>query len=217
MRILAISDLHGNLPEIPECDILLIAGDVCPTSNHSVVYQKEWLNSTFDRWLKGIPAKNIVGIFGNHDFIGQSRLKEELTLSWKYLEDSAVEIDGIKIWGTPWQPIFGDWAFNAGDNLLYEKFGKIPAGTDIVLSHCPPYGILDANNSYVHCGSKALWSRISEIRPKASVFGHIHEGRGTEEKKGVKYYNVSYLTMRYKPYLMTPVTEINIGVNSGSN
>ena len=28
-----------------------------------------------------------------------------------YLEDSGVEIDGVRFWGSPWTPTFMDWAF----------------------------------------------------------------------------------------------------------
>ena len=66
MKIVAISDLHGQLPTVPECDLLLIAGDICPVHNHKLFYQDIWLRSVFAAWLRQQRAKRIIGVWGNH-------------------------------------------------------------------------------------------------------------------------------------------------------
>lgn len=94
MTILATSDLHGQLPTIGPCDLLLIGGDVCPLDDHSQEGQLRWLDQVFRPWLLAIGAKTIIGIAGNHDFIFETRPKavHELDLPWTYLQDSAVEL-----------------------------------------------------------------------------------------------------------------------------
>jgi predicted phosphohydrolase len=70
-KIIAVSDLHGALPTIPPCDLLLIAGDVAPTMNHSLRFQADWLDTDFRFWLESLPAQKIVFIAGNHDLVFQ--------------------------------------------------------------------------------------------------------------------------------------------------
>lgn len=72
MKVVATSDLHGFLPQIPPCDLLLIAGDVCPVWNHRLPFQRKWLRETFTPWLESLPARKIVGVWGNHDSIAES-------------------------------------------------------------------------------------------------------------------------------------------------
>ncbi len=101
MKIVAISDLHGYLPEIPPCDLLLIAGDLCPTYDHHPDWQSRWLANHFGAWLERVPAKHIVGIAGNHDFVfEQTPHLVPRDLRWTYLQDSGTEIAGLKLYGT---------------------------------------------------------------------------------------------------------------------
>src|SRR4051794_16941429 len=139
--ILAVSDLHGHLPAIPECDILLIAGDICPYSQVSL--QAGWLQDAFNHWLEGIPAREVVAVAGNHDWVFARAPHLVPRLRWHYLEDRGVELFGLRIYGTPWQPRFHNWAFNLDEPELEFKFNGIPAGTDIVVSHSAPFGFGD--------------------------------------------------------------------------
>src|SRR3954452_2707665 len=102
--IVAVSDLHGTLPAIPPCDLLLIAGDICPVTNHGVAFQAQWLHREFCDWLKKVPARKTVFIAGNHDFVFE-QAKELLPRNWPatYLQDSGIRWEGLNIWGTPWQ------------------------------------------------------------------------------------------------------------------
>ena len=135
MKIAAVSDLHGILPEIPPCDLLLIGGDVCPLKDHKLRRQADWLGSEFRAWLERVPARKIVGVAGNHDFVFQHEPTwVPRDLPWTYLQDSGCEWEGLRFWGTPWQPWFFDWAFNLHEPDLKPKWQMIPEGpTDRVL------------------------------------------------------------------------------------
>jgi Icc-related predicted phosphoesterase len=182
MKIVAVSDLHGFLPEIPACDLLLLAGDVTPVQDHSVAFQAQWLDGEFRAWLRRVPAGKVIGVAGNHDFIfQQAPQRVPHDLPWTYLQDSLTEWRGLRIYGTPWQPWFYDWAFNLQEHELQAKWALIPAGVDILVLHGPPFGYGDGvpeRNGVRHCGSPSLLRRIEELRPRLAVYGHIHEGRG---------------------------------------
>ena len=96
-----------------------------------------------------------------------------------YLEDSAVELLGLKVYGSPWQPFYGGWAFNLhrGPDLA-AMWAKIPDDITILVTHGPPEGILDRNNWGENVGCRDLLGRVMELRPRLHVFGHIHEAAG---------------------------------------
>lgn len=240
MKIVAISDLHGNLPDIPECDILLIAGDICPHAGTQIVekfgqqihervpvggsddmfYQSQWLRQYFKPWLETVKAKHIIATWGNHDFIGERR--ESLIpseLRCKFLKDSAVEIEGLKIWGSPFSLWFYDWAFNSppvdegGEEFLAEKYAKIPDDCDIVITHGPPLGYGDVTQDGSRTGSKALIERLRVVKPSLSVAGHIHEGYGQKtleigNREPMIIANVSVVNRRYQMVNAPSVFEI---------
>ena len=114
MRICCISDLHGELPSIPPCDVLVIAGDICPDYRGgrrvSVEPQAAFLNGPFTDWVGRQPCRQVVGCYGNHDWVGADApdLISLLVKSWLKTDEQTV-IDGVKFWSTPWQPWFGDW------------------------------------------------------------------------------------------------------------
>jgi Icc-related predicted phosphoesterase len=197
--VIASSDLHGILPEIPECDLLLLGGDLCPDGNEHV--QALWLDTVFRAWLRKVPAQKIVAVAGNHDFIFQNRPDLIPALPWYYLQDSGIELLGCHIWGTPWQPVFFDWAFNLEENILEQKWELIPMNTDILLLHGPPYGYGDRNSKDEHTGSPSLTKRILEIQPALAICGHIHEARGDYCIGRTLLANVSQLNVRYQPHV----------------
>lgn len=203
MKIVCIADNHGNLKaKIPECDILIHAGDIFGPSD--IFLQQAFLGN-FNYWLDKQPAKNKLLVAGNHDWYFEKcyDLRQKPLINCDYLLDEMIEIEGLKIYGTPWQPIFLDWAFNLPEDELCKKWELIPEGLDILITHCPPYGILDECSEYrgpgmVHVGSKSLAKRIEEVKPKLCVFGHIHESYGQIEKNGIRYVNASVLDGDYK-------------------
>ncbi len=203
MKVIAVSDLHGNLPEVPPCDLLLLGGDFTPVENHQLGYQAQWLDTTFRRWLGRVPARKVVGVAGNHDLVFQHAPHlVPRDLPWTYLQDSAAEWEGLRIYGTPWQPWFFDWAFNLYEDDLRRKWELIPGGTDVLVLHGPPRGYGDAvprgGGRVEQTGSPSLLARIEQVRPRLVVFGHIHEGRGEWRLGPTVLANVTLVNERYE-------------------
>jgi hypothetical protein len=191
MRIAAVSDLHGHLPAVPACDLLLLPGDLCPVrGGHDVHHPRQqalWLAGPFRNWLSVVPAAEVVATPGNHDFIFQQA--PELVpagLRWTCLIDQPAEKFGLRIWGTPWQPWFYDWAYNADPDKMKEVAAAIPADTDLLVMHGPPRGFGDRVTRrggdgplYEHVGCPHLLARTAELAGlKLAVYGHIHSGHG---------------------------------------
>lgn len=191
-KFTAISDIHGTFPLLSKTDILLIAGDICPVNqSHNPKNQETWIINKFLPWVKD-QANQIIFIAGNHDFyfqklfhnITEDDLKTILPKNVHYLRDSMVEINGIKIYGTPWTPTFGRWAFMVSEEFLENIFTGIPDNIDILLSHGPAYKFNDIilkgpyQNSIRqdnNLGSKALRKHLLRSKPKYFCYGHIHE------------------------------------------
>jgi Icc-related predicted phosphoesterase len=209
MRVIATSDLHGMLPTIPECELLLIAGDICPYWDHRIDYQRRWLNNEFRDWLDEVPAKDVVAVWGNHDAIGEhpDRVPD---LPWHILTDELIEVQGKRIYGLPWQRRFYDWAFNLDEPELDEKYRVIP-DCDIIVSHGPPFQMGDLTTSGEHVGNAVFAEVIKTLRPSLAVFGHIHEGRGDcgyfydlatlaeDCKRDTHVANVTHVDVNYEP------------------
>ena len=107
-----------------------------------------------------------------------------------YLEDSGVEAGGLRVWGSPWQPEFGGWAFNLprGEQLA-AKWASIPAGLDLLITHGPPQGFGDRSWSAARTGCVDLRARVDVVRPKLHLFGHIHEDGGAWTHAGTTFVN----------------------------
>lgn len=196
MKVCCVSDLHGYLPTIPDCDLLLIGGDLC--RHHDDWW---WYRDTLGPWVnENAKRMKVVAVAGNHDFIFQDLPDMVPKLDWSYLEDSGIEWNGLNIWGSPWQPRFYDWAFNADEPDLERIWQKIPSNTDILLLHGPPRGYGDFSPyGKEHTGSPSLLKRIEEIKPKLVVAGHIHSGYGRYMIGETIYVNASHVNEQYKP------------------
>lgn len=231
--ICAISDLHGMLPAdgiIPSCHLLLIAGDICPdcrayTHRGKAIEQRWWVRDVFAPWLEKQPCKQSILVWGNHDWIGQYCEPAEMPqLPCTVLTDVGVERFGLQIWGSPWQPPFFDWAFNLSEVELAKKWSLIPAHTDILVTHSPPYMYGDLAPSYgagrrqaEHVGSPTLLRRVLEVRPQLHVFGHIHEGRGLYDIIGTKAANVTLVDGQYNMIYQPFVTELEVPMTELTN
>jgi len=212
MKICALSDLHGHLPEVPECDVVCIAGDLSPMyeQTRSGVAMAPWFLKNFADWLNSLKCEKIIGIAGNHDFIAQnSNLFMHgltgLAPKWVYLEDETYEHRGFKFHGTPWQPPFYDWAFNLPEEELRKKFDLIPHDLDVLISHGPPLGYGDLTTRGQNAGSRELLKACAEKKPKHLICGHIHPARGEYEAGPVTVHNCSVVDERCK-LVHEPVT-----------
>ena len=115
-----------------------------------------------------------------------------------YLFDKLVNIDGLNIYGSPWQPEFYNWAFNVKRGKeLAEIWAKIPENLDILITHGPPSGILDYTYTGMNVGCVDLITKIMEVKPKISCFGHIHYGYGEKVVNGVQFFNAAVLGEQY--------------------
>lgn len=206
MRFVVISDTHGRHKkvDVPDGDVFVFAGDMCKRGNRRELeaFRKEFLSI--------LPHEHKVVVAGNHDYPFEREDGDELLPDCTYLEDEAVTIDGVKIYGSPWQPEFCNWAFNLPrGEALRKKWDMIPDDTDVLVTHGPPKDIMDgvprrslSGNSYIkHVGCEKLRDQVGEIQPKLHVFGHIHEHGGVEEDNGIQFANVSFLGEGDAPYV----------------
>jgi Icc-related predicted phosphoesterase len=200
--IVCTADLHEHLVDIPPCDLLLIAGDVSFAAKDDLVAKQAFLVGEFKAWLDRVRAEEVVLVAGNHD---QSIEKWSLPdgLRCHYLQDAEVELFGLRIWGTPWQPWFCDWAFNAprrnGEAFLASKFDAIPSGIDIVVAHGPPRGYGDRTPTGEHVGSTAMTTTLERMRPRLMVCGHIHPAYGRYRLGPTEIVNAALVDEDYRP------------------
>jgi Icc-related predicted phosphoesterase len=206
MRIVCISDTHlrHDLISVPDGDILIHAGD-------STMAGRIEEMAAFNAWLGTLPHKHKIIIAGNHDLLFQHSptLARSLITNAIYLEDSLIEVEGLKIYGSPWQPWFMNWAFNLerGDEIR-RKWDLIPQGVDILITHGPPYYFLDLTADGQRAGCEELAEYVARLKPKAHIFGHIHEGYGVQDWRGIKFINASICDERYRPINAPIVFEI---------
>ena len=203
MKIVFISDTHGKHKILTtkaynnilgEGDVLVHAGDCTNVGKTHEI--KEFLD-----WFSDTPFTHKIFIAGNHDFWFEKNhdiAQEYKDKGVKYLFDSMVEIDGVKIYGSPWQPEFYNWAFNLprGEKLA-EKWGKIPEGLDILVTHSPAFGMVDATIQGISVGCHDLFQRVVKVKPKIHACGHIHWSYGQKTFDGIEFINASILNEGY--------------------
>jgi Icc-related predicted phosphoesterase len=181
MKIWHISDTHGMHYDlkVPEADCVVFSGD-CSNSRDSAINFNEV--SFFIDWYSNLPIKHKVFVGGNHDVSIERGLYSSSFIKEKgvvYLFNESVEIDGIKIWGSPYTPTFGvNWAWNIARHKICNVWNLIPDDTDVLVTHGPPKGILDLSidglNNLESCGCSNLRTKLFKLKLKACLFGHIH-------------------------------------------
>jgi Icc-related predicted phosphoesterase len=205
LKFVAISDTHCRHYNIklPKGDVLIHAGDVTYRGRQDEV-------EDFLKWFREQPFRYKVFIAGNHDFYFQKTKKETLEKMIPreviYLNDSGVELEGIKLWGSPITPFFFDWAFNRLRGATINKHWKlIPPDTDVLITHGPVFGILDTVMNDRHVGCKDLLKKVKEVKPKVHVCGHIHESYGKIKKNETLFINACALNESYE-FINPPLT-----------
>lgn len=198
MKIGFISDthtFHRMLTGLEKLDMLIHTGDLGFRGSVTEVFD-------FITWFKTVPVKHKIFIAGNHDFYLERTTTETIngTLDKNtfYLNDSGITIEGINIWGSPVQPWFNDWAFNRQRGSDIRKhWDLIPDNTDILITHGPPFGILDKVKNGPNVGCKDLLKCVQRIKPKYHAFGHVHEEYGFKETEDTFFINASILNEKY--------------------
>jgi len=191
MRFVVWSDTHMQHKRIPvpDGDVLIHAGDF---SGQGSLDDVEY----FNEFLGSLPHTYKILIAGNHDWALEREPLQARSLITNaiYLQDSSIELNGIKIYGSPWQPEFFNWAFNLPRGVaLREKWAQIPDDTNILITHGPPHGILDTVRTGFSVGCEELRNAVDRIRPQFHVFGHIHEAAGIEMGKHTTFINAAVL------------------------
>jgi Icc-related predicted phosphoesterase len=218
MRIVAISDTHGSHfgLSLPDGDMLIHCGDFSSEGG---------LKDTFDflSWFNTHPHQHKIFIAGNHDWLCErdpalfkSILEQFPDLT--YLQDNSVKVNGLLVHGSPVQPRFYNWAFNRdrGEDIK-RHWDMIPDGTDVLITHGPPYGYCDIaprTGFYgvtERTGCKDLLDAIKQVKPKIWVGGHIHYSYGVgtinhDDGSKTMCYNSSVLNEDYvvsnKPWII---------------
>ena len=171
MKILQISDTHNKhhlLVNLPEADVIVHCGDF--TDNGT---EKEALD--FLNWFIMLPYKHKIFVTGNHDTcLWNAEAIEDLPKNVHFLQDSECKIEGITFLGL---------AYNHSEQV-------IPPDADVLVSHEPPFMILDKDNN-IHWGNADLKKKILEVKPRYYFFGHIHGAYGTEKHHGIVFSNAA--------------------------
>ena len=158
---------------------------------------------SFNDWLGKQPFENRIVIGGNHDRFFQNSPEQArgILTNAIYLENSGVTINGVSFWGSPYTPEFLNWAFMYPRGESARKYwDQIPQALDVLITHGPPFGILDQVDLVgEHLGCAELLKAVEVKKPKVHIFGHIHGGAGTFNNGVTRFINAAYLNERYKP------------------
>ncbi len=197
LRLVCLSDTHNLHDEldVPDGDVLLHAGDFTNAGGPAEV-------EAFARFLERLPHREKIVVAGNHDFLFEEEpdRARELLGEVTYLQDSGTRLGELAVWGSPWQPWFHDWAFNlARGEAIAAKWALVPDSTDVLVTHGPPHGVLDALTNGTPVGCEELAAARERVRPGLHVFGHIHEGYGTRRDGGTLSVNACNCDKRYRP------------------
>jgi Icc-related predicted phosphoesterase len=187
MRIVAVADTHQFHDElvIPDGDVFIHAGDLCRGGD------LDELRVAAD-WITSLPHRYKVVVAGNHDWAFDRDRAAARALFATYLEDSEVTLEGVRFYGSPWQPAFNDWAFNLPRGAaLAAKWSLIPTGIDVLVTHSPPGGLGDRSPVGNRTGCADLRARVAEVGPRLHLFGHIHQDGGAWRDGATVFANVT--------------------------
>src|ERR1700678_1588641 len=212
-RTVCISDTHTKHAAVvvPEGDVLIHAGDFTFHGEYHEVYN-------FANWFKAQPHASKICIAGNHELTFESPNRNIVVNLIResgaiYLENSGCEINGLNYYGSPYTPLYFNWAFNLPRNgqELYDNWNKIPDDTNVLISHGPPFGILDSVKELDRPlqGCEMLRKRVFQLpNLKLSVHGHLHMGYGQTTISGIHFVNAAICTDNYQPTNLPIVIDI---------
>lgn len=183
MKIVALSDTHnlhrhyGRAPfgVMPDGDVLIHCGDA---TTHGTLEEFE----VFARWFSQQPHRHKIFVPGNHDRCLEgmpSAVVRDQYPGFSYLVDDAVEIEGVLFYGAPHVRRHHDFAFQIDDDEQAERiWRRIPIGVDVLITHSPPFGVLDVGHGEEHIGCPVLATAVENLHPRLHLFGHAHESFG---------------------------------------
>jgi len=216
MKITFISDTHNKHKHLTSktYNNILGSGDVLVHAGDCTGMGKTHEIENFLDWFSNTEFTHKIFIAGNHDW--GFELHNDIASEYKekgvhYLFDSEIVIDGVKFYGSPWQPEFYNWAFNLprGEKLA-EKWALIPNDTDVLITHGPAHGMLDWLPNGTQAGCQDLFYKIMEIKPKIHVCGHIHCAYGQKYFNGVEFLNASVLDEQYQHHNKPIVVDFDV-------
>ena len=240
MKIIAISDMHGDLDNfvVEPCDVVCICGDIVPLHIQcDFDLSCKWLTNKFFPWCAELKCDKVILIAGNHDFVFQDlndlykhnrdenkptvydfiRRMTSMPDKVVYLQDSLYEYKGITFYGTPWIPELRRWAFYKSSDDLFDVFGLIPDSVDVLLTHSPGKFVNDTGVSLQYkdkpeYGSMELTNAVNERHIKYWFVGHVHSGNHKFEKYGdTMVANVSLKDEDYRTSYKPLIVEIEDG------
>ncbi len=216
MRIVAVADTHtfqNDLGAVPDGDVFVHAGDLCRGGRLDELRAAA-------AWLRALPHRHKIVVAGNHDWCFTREPEAAVAVlgaGVTYLQDSGVVLDGVRFWGSPWQPAFNDWAFNLPrGGALAAKWALIPEGVDVLITHSPPHGIGDDCGDAERRGCEELLRAVLRVRPLLHLFGHIHQEGGFWRQDGTCFANVTTWEGERKPTVLEidaaarRVTEVSV-------
>lgn len=205
MKIVCISDTHNHHQVldgiIPAGDILIHGGDIA--IHGSVAEIQEFIN-----WFSQLPHRYKIFVGGNHDgALEHSKHLINIPADVIYLENQLIEIEGLKIWGSPVSPPYRSFGFMWDDLKRQALYANMP-DCDILINHSPALDSLDKIIEERHVGCEFLKDAIERVKPRLVISGHIHEGYGKLEQNGIVYVNASIMTRYYKPLNQPIIVEL---------
>lgn len=204
MKICIISDVHGkwNTLKLPECDILISCGDYSFRGEQHMVRD-------FHKWLNKQEAGYIISVQGNHEMWVEQNFSLAKEIAEKecpgvfFIDEGLVEIEDLKIWCSAVTPWFFNWAWNRyPGNDIQRHWDKISLNTEILVTHGPPYGILDLVPDGRHAGCSQLLAKIKELKDlRLHAFGHLHMNNLGKEMivDNVTFVNAAICNEKYEP------------------
>lgn len=205
MRIGFLSDTHNHHantwnPSNDKCDVICHSGDFSFYGRDTEIRQfiadaKKAMKDAEASYFIVVPGNHEKGVQANEQIFRDLCAQNDIIV----LINEAIEIEGVKFFGTPWQPEFCNWAYNANDIELDDYYKEIPDDTQVLITHCPPYMMLDYSPMCGNVGSNRLWIRVQQLfgTLKYHSFGHIHYSHGMKEFMGTKFINAAILTDHY--------------------
>jgi Icc-related predicted phosphoesterase len=189
LRLVLISDTHESHRDVdvPSGDVLIHAGDFTLFSQSYASIRD------FNLWLGELPHRHKFVVPGNHEFFLEAdRAKRSLLSNATVLIDEAIEIESLRFWGSPITPLYSGAFGLSSATDRGRAYARIPADADVLITHGPPYGVLDINpRNGLHGGCPELFEALKRIEPSLHVFGHVHGAYGTLTAGSTTFVNAS--------------------------